>query len=695
MSRNETNLQDLRQSFNALYASNHPSAAKALNTLKENVVTYSGNTFYEELQSISYNPDFQTLEAIFATKQDFGYNGNLCTDGSFAFVRFYLDYGSGWEDQGYTGVNEHDIPTGTDCNKNPEKPLSYSASLKITPKTAFCGEHILPKVRAILEWNQIPPANDPNYDSIWGDRVDDFIQIKPIKEIIFKNPNFSQLVELAITQPALKFADAAKIIPGGEIALKQTQASLLPQHLDLGSLVKLYKDNSPVTPGRFGLQNVYAAIKSFDSNVISQTIEAWKQYGIDLASIIKELEDTNADTSYEQLENVGLDYNLEQFVASFRVKRPGGYSGDLCSSGSQEYVAFWADWNNDCNWEYIGTTAVNVHDINDITADGLSYAAILPYDFTYKHKYCYNPYVVKIRAVLSWNVAPSKADPNKLEYWGNLMDKYVQMKPGVEIPEGSIIPYFYVLGGIPVDKISNGTGLTTTGAAFAFNANPVESGAPFAGDVVIQGPSYQGYSYRIKVTNLATSASYYLTDPLWLVGYHQFPLPPHNTYQTITPDASHYYAYQSKGFDFDDNIDNVLARWSPGGDDKWQIDLDIFGVPGVFSKVIQMDNTAPVAILNIDNGGDCTHFHIGDKITGHYTATDDYISSYALSASFGSTTTVASGNVNAINSPFLFKTSLTGSPCGSIDLAVYEKTIHDSVTTGYHSYQQEIVCLQP
>ena len=133
-------------------------------------------------------------------------------------------------------------------------------------------------------------------------------------------------------------------------------------------------------------------------------------------------------------------------------------------------------------------TSVNVHDINDIPEGGLSYAAILPYDFTHKHKNCQTPNVVKVRAVLSWNIAPSANDANKLEYWGNLMDKYVQVKAGEEIPEGSVIPYFYNLGGIPVDKISNTTGLTTSGASFAFNANPVESGAPFAGDVVITRP---------------------------------------------------------------------------------------------------------------------------------------------------------------------------------------------------------------
>ncbi len=694
MSRNETKLKALRQGFNALHASAHPANSAALKKVKEDVVSFSGNTFYEEVQSVGYNPDLQTLEAIFVTKQDSGYNGSLCTPGSFAFVRFYLDYGSGWEDQGYTGVTEHDIPTGEDCTKQAEKPLSYSASLKINPKTAFCSVHILPKVRAILEWNLIPPPNTPNYDSIWGDRIDDQIQIKPALELILKNPFLSQAVALTVKEPSLKLADAVKIIPGGETALAQIQDTLTAKQLNLGALASLYKGHKYVTAARYGLQTVQAALNSFDTSAVSKVVETFQAQQLELSAIIAELEKTNADVSYEQLENVGLDYNLEQFVATFRIKRQGGYSGDLCSAGSTEYVAFWADWDNNCTWEYLGTAAVNVHDINDAPAAGLSYAAILPFDFTHKHKLCSTPNVVKVRAVLSWNVPSSTTDPNQLQYWGNLLDKYIQVKPGVEIPVGTVLPYFYCLGGIPVDMISDSTGLTLSGAAFAFNpADAVESGAPFAGYVNIQGPSYPGYYYRIKVTNLATNAFHYLTDPLWLVGYHQTPLPPHNTYQTILPDGNAYYAYQGSGLGYDDNIDNILARWAPGGDDKWQIDLDILGVPGVFSKVIQMDNTAPVATLNIDNNGDCTFFHKGDTITGHITATDAYISHYGLSASFVGA--VASGTSNVVNSFFQFTTSVNGSPCGSVSLAVYEKTIHDSVSVGFYTPAQQIVCLQP
>jgi hypothetical protein len=44
-------------------------------------------------------------------------------------------------------------------------------------------------------------------------------------------------------------------------------------------------------------KNVKAALDSFDSEVISQNIELWKQYGIDWASIVSELAETNADVT--------------------------------------------------------------------------------------------------------------------------------------------------------------------------------------------------------------------------------------------------------------------------------------------------------------------------------------------------------------------------------------------------------------
>jgi hypothetical protein len=679
----EADLPDLRKSFGALQISGHPLAKNIQSAFKESVIAHSGNTFYEQVQSVSYNPDFQMLEAIFATKQNNGYNGNLCTSGSFAFVRFYLDYGNGWVDQGYTGVNEHDIPTGKDCTKKAEKPLSYSASLKITPDTNYCNVHVLPRARAILEWNKIPPANTPNYNSIWGDTVDDYIQIKPRIKFILENPKLAQLIELSIAHPMLKLSDAAKIIPAGEAALEESKGSLTTQPLELEALINLYKTNKAVTPGRYGLQNVQAALKSFDSNFISKNIDQWKQYGIDWAAIIKELENTNADVSYEQIEQTGLDYNLEQFVASFRVKKPVGYSGDLCSSGSLEYVAFWADWNNDCKWEYVGTTSVNVHDISDIPKGGLSYSAILPYDFNKVRRQCTNPEVVKIRAVLSWNIAPSTTDADKLEYWGNRLDTYIQVKPGTGT--GILQPIINILGGIPVDEI-DANGLTIPGAKFALNQVGVNDYSPFGGVIVVQGPSFPGYRYRLKITNMNTLASYYVNNDFVVVGWLM--VPPYVQYTTVSADLiSYYYNYQA----FDKNTDNVLARWSPGTNDLIKLELEIEGVMGVFTKYIQMDNVAPVINLTVDDLGDCTHYKMGDIITGSYSVYDAHLLNYSLASTFGGS---VSGTVNTSNT-FSFPTAGVNTPCGKVSLVAYERTIYDSQWTNNDSYTEQIICLQP
>lgn len=678
------NLQQLRESFNGLHAAEHPATEQAAQEFKAKVVAHAGNTYFEELQTVAYNPDFQLLEAIFIAKQPTGYSGNLCTDGSVAFVRFYLDYGSGWEDQGYSGVNEHDIPTGTDCSKQPEKPLSYSASLKINPRRSFCDKAVLPKARAILEWNKIPPAGMPGYNSIWGDTVDDVIQIKPMKKIIFDHIDFSSLAEMMLTHPQLKLSEAAGLLPGGGKILQQTQLAMQPKALELPDLVNLYQKEKTVSAGRFALSSVQYALKSTDTAQISQQIENFKQYGIDWAAILAELGKTNANTTYEQLEKIGLDYNLEQFVASFRIKRPAGYAGGLCSSGSLEYVSFWADWNNDCTWDFVGTTSVNVHDIGSIPAGGLSYAAVLPYDFNKLRQHCTNPEVVKIRAVLSWNLAPSQTDADKLEYWGNRLDAYIQVKPGYGT--GTVQPIINILGGIPVDKISNADGLTTPGAKFALNQAAVYDNSPFGGIIVVQGPPFAGYQYRIKVSNMATLASYYIGNDFTAVGWLM--VPPYVQYTTVSANPfTHYYPYQP----YDKNTDNVLARWSPGTNDLLRLDMDIQGIPGVFTKFIQMDNASPEISLVIDDHGDCTHFKKGDIITGSFSVWDAHLQRYAISSSFG-------GGINGTangSGTFSFPTAAATTPCGKVSMIAYEKTIYNSQSTDNYSYEEQIICLQP
>jgi hypothetical protein len=72
-----------------------------------------------------------------------------------------------------------------------------------------------------------------------------------------------------------------------------------------------------------------------------------------------------------------LKRDLDVLVGILTVKQSSGYSGNQCSGGSLEYVAFGV-WGNGPGWAYAGTTSVPVYDIVGIPAEGLQYSVFLP-----------------------------------------------------------------------------------------------------------------------------------------------------------------------------------------------------------------------------------------------------------------------------------------------------------------------------
>jgi hypothetical protein len=56
-----------------------------------------GNVKFEQLGYVGYNPVLDMLEAV-QIKLPCGYGGDLCSPGSTEYVRFYMDYSSGWVD---------------------------------------------------------------------------------------------------------------------------------------------------------------------------------------------------------------------------------------------------------------------------------------------------------------------------------------------------------------------------------------------------------------------------------------------------------------------------------------------------------------------------------------------------------------------------------------------------------------------
>ena len=607
------------------------------------------NTSYEQLTCIGFSPNLNLLEATIQIKLASGFSGELCGPGSTEYVRFYIDYGGGWQDLGAAGFNTHDIPNIKDCAGKPDKPLSYVVTLPFEPKRDFCGSPLLPSVRGVLSWQSLPPANDPTWIPVWGNVLDQHIQIKPRPTWVIDVVDvLAKSVDKKLKLPPQLDDLALQEIPHPE-----------PPPVELADLAKMYQVKSAakavkgkslatmVEPHRFGLAHIQKALNLSQVNpkAFPEVVAQWKALGIDWSALIAALEKTSGDVSYEELTCLGLDYNREWLYGTFVVKKPSGFSGDLCSPGSKEYVAFWADWNNTCEWKYLGTTTVEVHDISGIPADGLHYAAVLPVNLDPYRQSCELPKISRVRAVLSWNTPPSVTDPNAIPYWGNRLDTHVQIKPGEpthpgEPPKAAI----RALGGINIEDIDTGplgNGMTKAGAKFWYYETPadpwgLDRACPFGGVVWVEGKYLYGYKYRVSVRKESDppSSVTYLTNS-FNVRRADIGSDP----QTI--DGAGFFTYK----DPLQYLDSRLAWWSTSGDEVWVVQLEVANMFDVVVATspeyrLQLDNTAPLPVpikvpptidIHIDGSGDCMDFTAGDLISGHFVAQDVHFGGFSLS----------------------------------------------------------------
>lgn len=617
-----------RSSFPKLIASNPNYFGNFGTSQFQPVKVIQNDTTYEQITCLGFNPNTSVLEAVIQIKQPAGYDGDSCTNGSYEYIRFYADYGSGFEDLGVAAIHVHDVPNAADCAKAAEKPLSFAASVAFQPKTNWCGVPVLPKVRAILSWQTVPPANTPTYNPVWGNHLDAHIQIRP-RPLIFK--------EIFTVE-----SKVAKFIPPEEIVALENQPVPLPDPgpLDLAQLAKLYTapaakgakaDAAAAVPAhRYGFAEVQKVLAApvVDSQQVASAIDQFKAAGLDWQAVLAALEGENANVSYEQLECLGLegDPAAPRLVATLRIKQPVGYNGGLCTAGSKEYVAFWADWDDTCKFTYLNTVAIPVHDISSIPADGLVYSVVLPVNLDPHRAPCDKPKIARIHAVLSWATPPSTTDPNALNYWGNFITTHVQIQPGT-VPN-PLYPTISILGGIPTGSIG-GDGYTLTNARFAGNnllADSLGRRCPFGGVVEVQGPEFPGYKYKIQVRRISGGAWQDVATPLLLTRWD-------GTTYVSNPDASNFFVYQQ----YANNIENLLGEWQTSGDDVWEVKLQIADlsdnpVPGAVPDVhtLQLDNTPPVATIHITSGGDCGKFGVGATLSGTFVATDANFGSFSL-----------------------------------------------------------------
>lgn len=672
-----------RAAFKALLVANPNYFGNLLESPFKSVLPIAGNTHYEQLACVGYHPQQERLEAVVYVYQPSGYGTDVCGPGTPEYVRFYLssDSGATWQDQGITSFQAHNIPEGTDGGKR----LEYAVSLAVDPRRKFCFADPLIRVRAILSWNNPPPANQPNWPPVWGNVREAIIPVEPLRFLL--PTDLFDIAKVKLPLPLKEILDFEAPIPTKAKALGAVELSAL------------YKDKG-VPAHRFA----YKELTSFLSAKTTLSAEAFlgglPNIAIDPAIIDVLFPKTDGDIGYEELKCVGLDPNSpDTLVGVIQVKKLSGYSGGPCTDGSREYVTFWADFDGNNRFETcLGTADVRVYDLPNIPPDGVHYAVRLPVDLNPHRQVCKKgPKVVRIRAVLSWNVPAPCANPDYVPAWGNREETLINIAPVAGAPAGKIA----ILGGIPVVHIDDTNGLTTAGAVFATNnIAPDAFGrpCPFAGRVTIQGAPLLGHSYKVEVIPLGGGAPTPVVTDLVLTRSDG------TTFVHTANPATHRFAYLS----FTDNVNSVLAQWDTTGDLAWKVTLSTFdaasNLVGSDTHRIQLDNTGPEASITITIGaGDCGKFGAGTVLSGKFVARDLYLSGYSLgidpavNVSPVGVPSPSSGLVNTAPAPGdNWSLDTTGmKPCGYvIRVAASDRAIVNSQAVGHHASDSAGFCLE-
>jgi hypothetical protein len=442
-------------------------------------------TSFEEVVAVGYSPERGRLEATIAIKQSIGYGADA---GSREYVRFYVDLGDGFVDAGLAAAQVYDaiaLP-----GQLAIRPLSYVVGVAFTPPRGECTRPRVVRVRAVLSWQVAPSPQAPQFVPTRGGRLDGYVRLPA------RAPRFSDYLDY--------LRHRRVPLPAWHDAVDDLElAAAPPPPLGLADLIARY-GGSDVPAHRYALPTVAAALQSGVDSTLWTAAKQFASAGLDWAATAIELFNANGDTSYERLTAVGLDANTDSLVATVRVGRGYGYNGDLCSAGSEQYVAFWADWGDEGVLGYLGTASVSSHDLGATAEGGLAYTVCLPLDPAHL-RLPRQDRPARVRAVLSWGVPPSVTDPYALPYWGDAREAYVRVRPGA----AAAGPALSALGGVPVPMIDPVTGAPRPDAGVRGTGLPPEApGGAFPGRLLISGTGL-GYRqlYRVMVRNLSRNAA--------------------------------------------------------------------------------------------------------------------------------------------------------------------------------------------
>jgi hypothetical protein len=143
----------------------------------------------------------------------------------------------------------------------------------------------------------------------------------------------------------------------------------------------------------------------------------------------------SGDTTYEQLECLGLNPASSRLEGVINIKQHSGYGTDGCGLGTVEYVRYFVQ--DGSGWHDLGLDSVQVYDLAGPLP--LSYSTSV--NFTAARKFCGTENILNVRAILSWDWEPTPGDPGFIPVWGNVVDARVQVAPWLiyEVPLGELL----------------------------------------------------------------------------------------------------------------------------------------------------------------------------------------------------------------------------------------------------------------
>jgi hypothetical protein len=607
-------LQRARHDFRSLLLANPNYFGTAPETKLTPVFPLAGDRTYEELTCIGYQPDFGRLDAVVHVKQHSGYGGALCSPGTTEWIRFFMSFDDGatWQDQGVTSFTVHGEPG--------PRPLSYDVTKYVHLAERLCTWPVLPRVRAILSWNVMPTPGDPDYPVVWGNVLEARIQVKP-----------AQLILLSTLLEEAKLELPTALL--GEVDVTQEVKAATATALAPTELARLYSEAVP--PHRFLQSHIASLIASPLAGSTALT-----DLGVDPAELIKNFLATDGDTSFEELTCMGLNTAPTQMalVGVVNVKRPTGYSGGLCNSGSPEYVAFWMDFG--AGWQHIGTASVTVHDIVGVGPEGLSYSVFVPVELSAHKRPCQEgPVIARVRAILSWDAAPPATNPDFMPPWGNRLETSVALTPGPRVGPGEQRPVLVAVGDVGINHIdASGKAQNTTTIQTGLRLND----SPFAGRVTIAGyvtNATAGLMYRVMRKPHGSPDVQYApvrNEPGGLALHVSAGGPPFDL--TIHANSAGWYPLEN--YPNHVVLDQVMAEWYAGpADDGFAYDLrlelstdggvSIAAVSDVTTVLIDERSPDATLSINLAVGVQCADFAPGTAFTGRLTASDANFGSFS------------------------------------------------------------------